>query len=227
MPRFRKGVGLGVFIAAIGIVLSPTAVGVRLEENLALQWLFAVRGPIDAPPGVAVVSIDKASSDQLGLTKEVWPPSRRVHAGVIRSLTRHGVSAIVMDVFFRRPPDAGGRRRPGGRDRARAGRSVCSRSVDRIRYRREIVQTRSPIEQLRNAALATAAFPLPEGETVRFFWTFVDASAGKVPTLPAVALQIHALPHLQRFGSLLRQAGISNLTDLPGTGRVGGGSRAS
>ena len=206
---------LGLAIGVLGVALRPTPAGVRLEENLALQWLFAVRGPMDAPPGVAVVSIDKASSDQLGLTKEDWPPSRRIHAGVIRSLTRHGVSAIMMDVFFRV------RRTPGEDDDlaaaiAESGKVGLFESVDRIRYAGgEIVQTRSPIEQLRNAALATAAFPLPEGETVRLFWTFVDASAGKVPTLPAVALQIDALPHLERFGSLLRQAGIGNLTDLP------------
>ena len=100
----------------------------------------------------------------------------------------------MMDVFFRV------RRTPGEDDDlaaaiAESGKVGLFESVDRIRYAGgEIVQTRSPIEQLRNAALATAAFPLPEGETVGFFWTFVDATAGKVPTLPAVALQIHALP---------------------------------
>jgi adenylate cyclase len=215
MPRFRKGVGLGVFIAAIGIGLRPTAVGVRLEEGLALGWLFAVRGPVEPPRGVVVVSIDKSSSDQLGTKSDNWPPPRHVHASVIRSLSRHGVSAIVMDVFFRvhRTPvedsdlaDA----------IAESGNVALFEWVDRLTYTGgEIVQTRSPIEQFRDAALATAAFPLPEGAAVKYFWTFFDAPARTVPTLPAVALQIQALPDLGRFLSVLRQAGVSNLTDLP------------
>lgn len=225
MFRLRKVVGLGVVIAAIGIGLRPTAIGVRLEEELGLQWLFTVRGPVEPPRGVVVVSIDKTSSDQLGLKKEDWPLPRHVHASVIRSLSRHGVSAVMMDVFFRV-------RRTSAEDDdladaiAQSGKVALFESVDRLKYSGgEIVQTRSPIEQFRDAALATAAFPLPEGAAVSFFWTFVDATAGKVPTLPAVALQIHGLPHLDRFVSVLRQAGVSNLTDLPSRVATVGDSR--
>jgi adenylate cyclase len=225
MHRFRKAVVLGVVIAAVGIGVRPTAVGVRLEEDLGLRWLFTVRGPVEPPRSVVVVSIDKTSSDQLGLKKEDWPPSRHVHASVIRSLTRHGVSAIVMDVFFRV-------RRTPAEDNdlaealAESGKVTLFESVERLRYTGvDIVQMRSPIEQFRDKALATAAFPLPEGATVSFFWTFFDATAGKVPTLPAVGLQIHALPNLGRFVSLLRQAGISNLTDLPSRVATVGDSR--
>src|SRR5687768_2250102 len=105
MPRFRKAIGLGMFIAALAIALRPTPLGVRLEDDVARRWLFAGRGPVEAPPGVAVVSIDKTSSDQLGLAKDDWPPPRHVHAAVVRSLTRLGASAIVMDVFFRASRD--------------------------------------------------------------------------------------------------------------------------
>ena len=215
MHRFRKVVGLAAVIAAIAIGLRPTAVGVWLEEALALRSLFAVRGPVDAPREVVVVSLDKTSADQLGMRKEDWPPSRHVHASVIRSLSRHRASAIVMDVFFRV------RRTPAEDEdlasaMAESGRVALFESVDRLRYSGgEIVQTRSPIELFRNAALATGAFPLPEGAAVTFFWTFVDATTGKAPTLPAVGLQIHALPHLDHLESLLREAGATQLTDLP------------
>ena len=225
MRRFRKALGLGVVIAAIGIGFRPTAAGVRLEEELGLRWLFAVRGPVEPPRDVAVVSIDKTSLDQLGLTKDVWPPSRHIHARVIRSLSRHGVSAIVMDVFFKV-------RRTAAEDDdlaeaiAESGNVALFESVERIRFAGgEIVQTRSPIEPFRDAALATAAFPLPDGTAVRFFWTFVDATAGKVPTLPAVALQIYALPHLDRLRSLLGQVGAGDLTDLPSRVTTGEDSR--
>ena len=63
MRRFRKALGLGVVIAAIGIGFRPTAAGVRLEEELGLRRLFAVRGPVEPPRDVAVVSIDKTSLD--------------------------------------------------------------------------------------------------------------------------------------------------------------------
>ena len=162
MSRFRKGIGLGVFIAAIGIVLRPTAVGVRLEEDFALGWLFAIRGPVEPPPAVVVVSIDKSSADRLGLTTANWPPPRQIHASVIRSLSRHRVSAIMMDVFFKV------HRTPVEDDDladaiAASGNVALFEWVDRAPVPRggEIVQTRSPIEQLRDAAIATAAFPLP------------------------------------------------------------------
>jgi adenylate cyclase len=215
MPRLRRVVGLGALIAAIGIGLRPTGVGVWLEEDLGLRWLFTVRGPVEPPREVVVVSIDKTSSDQLGLRKEDWPPPRHVHASVVRSLSRHGVSAIMMDVFFRV------HRSPAEDDDfakaiTESGTVTLFESVDRIRYRGgEVVQMRSPIEPFRDAARATAAFPLPQGTAVTYFWTFFDATAEKVPTMPAVALQILALPHLDRFASLLQQAGVTTVADLP------------
>jgi adenylate cyclase len=215
MPRFRKAVGLGIFIAALAIVLRPTPLGVRLEEDVARRWLFAVRGPVEAPPGVAVVSIDKTSSDQLGLAKEDWPPPRHVHAAVVRSLTRLGASAIVLDVFFRASRDPAADTDLAAA-MAESGKVAVFERVERLKYSGgEIVQVRSPIEQFRTAALATGAFPLPDQNPVSFFWTFLDGTSEKIPTLPAVALQILALPHLDRLLSLLREEGVTNLTDLP------------
>ena len=215
MPGFRKAVGLAILIAMLGIVLRPTEVGVRLEEDVARRWLFRVRGTVEPPAGVAVISIDKTSSDQLGLNKENWPPPRHVHANVVRALTRHGVSAIIMDVFFRN------QRTPAeDADLAAAmtesGKVALFEHVERLKFSGgEIVQLRSPIEQLRTVGRATGAFPLPDASPVAFFWTFLDATPGKVPTLPAVAVQMHALPYLDRLLSLLRAEGITNVTDLP------------
>jgi len=215
MARFRKIVALGITVAALAIALRPTPVGMRLENDLARRWLFAVRGPVEPPPGIAVISIDKSSSDQLGLAKEDWPPPRHVHAGVVRSLTALGAAAIVMDVFFRTARDPA-----GDADLAAAiaesGKVALFERLERLKYPGgEIVQLRSPIERFRGAALATGVFPLPDQNPVGFFWTFADATSGKVPTLPAVALQILALSHLERLLALLRQEGVANLSDLP------------
>ena len=216
MPRFRKGVGLGVFIAAIGIVLSPTAVGVRLEEDLALGWLFAVRGPVEPPPEVVVVSIDKPSADQLGLKTDNWPPPRHIHASIIQSLSRHGVSAIMMDVFFRLHRTAGRRQQTGRRDRAeRQCRVVRGGGPAQIRGRRNRPDALAH-RAVQGCGTCDSRVPATRGHGGQaVFWTFFDATSETVPTLPAVALQIHALPHLDRFISLLGQAGVSDLTDLP------------
>jgi adenylate cyclase len=215
MRRLRRVVGLAVFIAIIGIGLRPTAIGVWLEDDLALQWLFAIRGPVKPPSNVVVVSIDKGSSDQLGLNKESWPPPRHIHANVVRALSRQGVSAIIMDVFFKDP-------RTVAEDQdlanaiAESGKVALFERVDRLKYGAgEIVQRRSPISLFRDAALATAVFPLPDEEDVRVFWTFFDATSARVATLPSVALQIQALPRLGPMRLLLERAGI-NLTNLPG-----------
>ncbi len=214
MRRLRRVVGLAVFIAIIGVGLRPTAIGVWLEDDLALRWLFAVRGPAEPPPNVVVVSIDKSSSDQLGLRKDGWPPPRQIHASVVRSLSRHGAAAIMMDVFFKDR-----RTVPEDQDLADAiaesGKVALFERVDRLKYGAgEIVQRRSPISLFRDAAIATAVFPLPDEDDVRVFWTFFDATSVRVATLPSVALQIHALRLLGPMRSLLERAGI-NLTNLP------------
>ena len=215
MARYGKAVLSGVFIAAVGLCLSPTAAGRRLEEDIGLRWLFTVRGPAVPPLDVLIVSIDRTSSEQLGVDTERWPPSRHVHADVVRSLTKHGASAIVMDIFFRVPRSAA-----EDADLAdaivRSGRVALFESVNRqVLSGDEIVETRAPIEPLRNAAIAIGAFPLPDRQLVHFFWTFFDAVDGQTPTLPAVALQIHGLPVLDRLESLLGRAGVTGLASLP------------
>lgn len=213
MRRFRRVVGLGIVSALIALGLRPTAIGVWLEDGLALKCLFAVRGTIKPPRDVVVVSIDKTAADQLGLKKDLWPPPRHIHADVVRSLSRHGVSAIVMDIFFKD-------RRTLDEDQdlanaiAESGKVALFESIDRLNYGAgEIVQTRSPISLFRNAAVATGVFPLPDTD-VRAFWTFFDATDGRIATLPAVGLQIHALPLADRMMSLLQTAGIK-VTDVP------------
>ena len=221
MPRLRKALGFGVIVAALGFALRPTYAGVRLEDDLALRCLFTLRGPVAPPADVVVVSIDKASSEQLGLPTEPWPPPRQLHASVIRELDRRGTSAIVMDVFFKV------RRTPAEDDDlagaiAASGKVTLFENIERVTVGgSDVVQRRTPIRQLRDAAAATAAFPLPKGDVVNSFWTFFDATGETAATLPAVALQIHGLPYLGLLTSLLRQSGLSELPDLSaGNGRA-------
>ena len=215
--RIRKGVILGLAVGAIGILLRPTSLGLRLEEEVGLRWLFTLRRPVAPPPDVVVVSIDKGSAQQLGMDPGEWPPPRRVHARVIRSLNRYALSALVMDVWFEGHSSA-----DDDADLARAlaesGNVVLVQRVDRGLVPGAGVSTellQSPIRELEESAVSLAPFPLPRGSTTPFFWPFFETSAGMVPTLPAAALQIHALPVLDRLLSLLDASGARNLNELP------------
>ena len=111
-----------------------------------------------------MVSIDKGSAQQLGMEPRAWPPPRYIHAAIVRSLHRHGVSAIVMDVWFE------GHRVPAdddelARSMAESGNVVLVQRVDRSRVPRAGVSTellKSPIAQFRENAISLAPFPLPQ-----------------------------------------------------------------
>jgi adenylate cyclase len=83
-----------------------------------------------------------------------------------------------------------------------------------------------PIPELEDAAKALAPFPVPKVQVnVYQYWPF-KPSAGYVATMPAAALQVHALPVQQSWMKLLEQAGAQGIQDLPrqqaGVGRAAG-----
>ncbi len=210
MVRLRRAVILGLVIGVLGVTLRPTGIGLRLEEDVGLRWLFAVRGPLKPPPDVVVVTIDRGSAQQLGLDTREWPPPRHVHASVIRALHSRDVSAIIMDIRFEK------HRSPTDDDDladaiAKSGNVALAQHIDRLRVPgvdAEIEQIHSPIDQLQKSAISLAPFPVPEGPLTHFFWTFFETVAGEVPTLPAAALQIQALPIVDRFVTLIERAGV-------------------
>ena len=215
--RTRKGLFLGLAIALIGIVVGPTNLGLRLEEEVGLRSLFKLRGPVSPPRDVVIVSIDKAAAQQLGMDPARWPPPRSVHASVVRRLNRHAVSAVVMDVWFE---GVGSAEDDAELARAMAenGKVVLVQRVDRGRVPGAGVNTevlQSPIQELQKSAISLAPFPLPRQPTTSFFWPFFETSTGVVPTLPAAALQIHGLPVLGQFLSLLQESGVTSVSALP------------
>lgn len=207
--------------------MRPSGLGLRLEEDVGLPWLFALRGRVAPPPDVVIVSIDKSSAQQLGMDTTEWPPPRHIHARLIRSLQRRNVSAIVMDVWFERY------RAPENDDdlaraMAESGNVVLVQRIDRARVlgpgvSSELLQ--SPVMQFQQNAISLAPFPLPRTSLTSFFWPFFKTSAGTVPTLPTAALQVHALPVLDRLLLLLDRAGVSNLDELPRRVTSGADSR--
>lgn len=199
--RLRKGAILGLAAGLVGAGLWVTPFGAWLEEELGLSWLFQLRGARPAPAEVAVVSIERDSSDWLGVPNrpERWP--RVLHARLIDRLAAAGVSTIAFDIHFGRD------REPEG-DAALAAAMAAAGNVVLFEYVHKEVrplpgadggvqgtvtveQAVPPIPLLAEAAAGLAPFALPKVPVrVSQIWLFKPES-GDAPTLPAVALALH------------------------------------
>ncbi len=221
---------VGLLTGVIGALLILTPPGVSFEEEVGLAWLFRVRGAVEPPREVAVVAISGTTGSRLGLPKlpRDWP--RTVHAGLVEGLRAHDVAVSIFDMDFSRA-------KPGVEDEAlalaiaEAGRMVL---FERLVGRRQpiegangqpdgwtwVEEKQSPAPVLADAATALAPFALPKlGQAAIQFWTF-KASLGELPMIPAVALQLYALPAWEEWHALLAAAGAQGLGALPVGGDV-------
>lgn len=204
------GAGTGI----LGALLTLSPAGLYLEKHAGLQWLFTVRGPISPPPEVAVVAINERVADRLELPSHPrnWP--RSIHARLIDELTARGVALIVFDMDFKTP------RNPEDDSElaqavARSGRVVLFEALNGKRQPITDIQGNPsgsiwveellpPIPELVTAARALGPFPLPKVQVTIFqFWAF-KSSVSDVATLPAVALQLSALPLYTQWHDLLK-----------------------
>ena len=201
---------LGLLIALFGLVASMVPPVAGLEKDIGLGWLFGLRGARPAPANVIVVTIDRLSSDALGLPNKPskWP--RSLHARLVQKLKDLGAQVVAFDVIFEeaRDPvqdaefaqacrDAGNvvlfeylkRESPGGVDSGLIVETVVP-----------------PIPELAQAAAALAPFPLPKVPVkVSDAWLF-KTGAGDAPTLPLVALQVYARPFQAELLRMLHEA---------------------
>ena len=215
MPRWRKAAILGLVVGVLGGILALTPLGAAIEEDVGLNWLFKIRGPVAAPAEVVVVGIDKRSADRLGLPPmpRDWP--RALHGRLIDELTRRGAAVIAFDLAFDRPREPEGDAALAAAMR-RSGRVVLFQFTSRETRSGETASQQpivslerliSPIAPLADAAVALAPFPLPKVPAkVHQAWVFRSGTG--VPTLPTVALQLHAVRSLDGFVELLRRAGL-------------------
>jgi adenylate cyclase len=95
---------VGAMIAvAVGLALTKTTVGEKLVF-MSYDLPFSFR-PWIYPTGIELVFLDDTSFTQLGQSKSV-PLDRRLHAKLIRRLTKEGARAVVFDIVFSDPnPD--------------------------------------------------------------------------------------------------------------------------
>jgi len=196
--RLLKTIIFGLVMGIIGLILSYLNPLFSLEENSGLGLLFKLRGEKEPPADVVVVSIDKESSDQLGIpdNPDKWP--RSLHAQLTETLKREGARVVAFDLHFIEPrvPD----------DDIQFARSVRTAQnvvlCEPMKSREiplgdrdagavhSIVKIVKPIPIFSEAAVATAPFPLPRIPfKVNSYWAF-QTGAGDSPTLPVVTFQL-------------------------------------
>lgn len=224
MPRLSKAIIVSLLIGALGVIAILTPMGFDLEENIGLDLLFRLRGVRKPPSDVIIVSLDKASADNLKLPAdpEKWP--RSLHASLTENLAKQGAAVIAFDMMF---DEAG----PMEHDNlfaqaiSNAGNVVLGERLEKETFpltnkegthTGEIVIERltPPIPPLARSALALAPFPLPKVPVkVSQYWTF-KTEAGDTPTLPVAVFQIFAFEVYDEFIRLLEKVSPSQVEKL-------------
>jgi adenylate cyclase len=202
LMRITTALGVGGLVSILGVAVFLSPVGLLMERSIGLPWLFALRGPLEPPAHVAVISINGETGADLNLPAlpRDWP--RSIHARLIRKLTEMNAAVIVFDIHFSREKDS-------ATDRALVNAVEEAQRV--VLFERLTGKTQPVIDVAGNKvgeiwseslvppfpALAEAAsllgvFPLPKIDAaVHEFWTFKD-SVSFEPSMPAAALQLYA-----------------------------------
>ncbi|MGD9251618.1 MAG: CHASE2 domain-containing protein, partial [Desulfobacterales bacterium] len=228
--RLFQAVVLGLAVGLIGVLLSPFQFALNLEENTGLGLLFRLRGVESPSDEVVVVSIEKESSDHLGLPNnpDKWP--RSLHARLVDNLVREGATTITFDLHFiesRNAEDdqlfAAAINKAGN---VIIGEPLIAREIEPSPNNgsssqpgvHSIVKIVKPVEILANAAVATAPFSLPRIPfKVNQYWGF-QTGAGDSPTLPVVTFQLFTLRLYPTFRALLASIDPGAAVNLPPDG---------
>ncbi len=194
-PIETKALTMGLAVALFGLIASMSPLGMTLEEDMGLHWLFTLRGERAAPKDVVVVTTDRKSAFDLGVPQEIWKWPRSLHAQLVTELSNRGATAIAFDLFFK---EAGVAEEDTKFAEAmhNAGNVVLIEKMttpSTTQQNSGIIMQLSPTVQLREAAHALAPNPLPAVPfRVNQFWSY-EPSPEHFATLPVVAALIHDL----------------------------------
>ena len=194
---------LGAGIGCIGVLIYIISNAYTLEEHFGLDTLFQLRGVEQTPEDVVVIALEKSSSDSLNLPNNPaeWP--RDIHARLINKLNHAGAASITFDLFFKQP-------RSDTDDHLLSqaiqdsGKVILVSLIQRTIHSdvtptdEELAQPSlniekivSPIPLFAEKALAVAPFALPKYPIkVTKFWAYRE-TAGDIPNIPAVTLQLY------------------------------------
>ncbi|MEN8245169.1 MAG: SpoIIE family protein phosphatase [Thermodesulfobacteriota bacterium] len=223
--RLVKAILFGLAIGFLGLLASFSQTVSKLDEDSGLGLLFKLRGQRKAPADVVVVSIDKESSDELGLPNnpDKWP--RSIHARLAPLLAEKGAAAVAFDVHFIEPKNP-------EKDNLFADALVDAGNVvlcepmiakeipltnkDGKRTAVHSIEKRvKPLALFAEACTATAPFALPRIPfKVNRYWAF-KTGAGESPTLPVVTFQLYAATAYQPFLELLQTVNPRGAKELP------------
>lgn len=210
----------GLLTALFGLGVNSSSPLAELEIEWGLTVLFKLRGPRPASDDIIVVTIENTSSAPFSLPRKPSLRPRSEHADVVRRLVALGVQVIVFDIFFEKPGDRIEDQAFARAIRA-AGNVVLAEYLAFTQWRIADNQARvekwlPPFPELAREALALAPFPLPRvPATINQCWLFKQG-AGDIPTLPAAAFYIYALPFYDDLLHLLRNTAprvAANLVD--------------
>jgi adenylate cyclase len=213
------GVGVGAISAALLAIPAVRAT----EQQLGLRWLFQLRGTVDPPADIVLVLINQQAADSLSLPRDGesfyrceglqigvrpathvsvpampsrWP--RCLHARLLRELQAAGAELVVFDVLFRERPPLPGKdgdlhawQDQEFATHASQGRVLIAQKVEGGGEQESLVAV-SPV--IANAVLGSAPFPVIVDKSRRVDRFMAFKEEGFVtPTLPAIALQAHAM----------------------------------
>jgi adenylate cyclase len=200
MSRLTHAIIISLLIGMLGVIASFICIPCGLEEKIGLDLLFRLRSSSKPPSDVIIVSLDKASADNLNLPRdtEEWP--RSLHARLIENLTKRGPAVIAFDMLFLKPSDIEKDDNSFAHAISNSGNVVLCQYLEK---KTEGDSVTNPIPCLEQSALALAPFPLPsDPEKLSQYWVF-KPEAGDIPTLPVVAFQIFAFEVYDEFIRLM------------------------
>ncbi|SDH15068.1 CHASE2 domain-containing protein [Nitrosomonas sp. Nm132] len=100
MINWPKRFFIALSTGLVGVVVYLMPVGLVIEEEYGLSWLFHLRGAISASADVIVIAVDQSSASELNLplNPKEWPRDR--HADLIDKLVVAGAEVISFDLRF-------------------------------------------------------------------------------------------------------------------------------
>jgi adenylate cyclase len=211
----------------------------EIDERYGLNWLFALRGVATAPADVVVIAIDQASASRLGYPVHVskWP--RAAHADLIGRLAAAGAGVIMVDLVFSVcRNDADDQKLADAIKKANnvvlvegffpgnllGGESqVDSDFSDHAIVSRYVRQKICPV--FVDASTAQSPFILPSTTDgrVTHYWHFATLADNAVsplvetqpiPMLPALAMQVFAMPLHAEFVRVVQRVHPSLANEL-------------